>query len=103
MPIWKLSRTRKKRPPVVLNAGSTAHTGEQPKHKLGRNFWRKSLLRLKQHRLLNTPPMHPGWRISPKFRSEEHTSELQSIMRNSYAAIGLKNKQNNIHTLIYIH
>src|SRR3546814_2040010 len=26
----------------------------------------------------------------PTFRSEEHTSELQSLMRNSYAAFGLK-------------
>src|SRR3546814_4850200 len=28
-------------------------------------------------------------------RSEEHTSELQSPMRNSYAAFGLKTKQEN--------
>src|SRR3546814_4915651 len=27
-------------------------------------------------------------------RSEEHTSELQSLMRNSYAVICLKNKNN---------
>src|SRR3546814_3741906 len=27
-------------------------------------------------------------------RSEEHTSELQSLMRNSYAVFCLKNKQN---------
>src|SRR3546814_10673103 len=27
-------------------------------------------------------------------RSEEHTSELQSIMRNSYADVGLKKKTN---------
>src|SRR3546814_8974591 len=32
-------------------------------------------------------------------RSEEHTSELQSLMRNSYAVFCLKKKQNiNIHT-----
>src|SRR3546814_2312969 len=29
------------------------------------------------------------------FRSEEHPSELQSIMRNSYAVFCLKNKQKN--------
>src|SRR3546814_4175413 len=28
-------------------------------------------------------------------RSEEHTSELQSLMRNSYAVLCLKNKKNN--------
>src|SRR3546814_2698141 len=30
-------------------------------------------------------------------RSEEHTSELQSLMRISYAVFCLKKKQNNIH------
>src|SRR3546814_10286730 len=30
-------------------------------------------------------------------RSEEHTSELQSLMRNSYAVFCLKKKQNNRH------
>src|SRR3546814_4197766 len=29
-------------------------------------------------------------------RSEEHTSELQSLMRNSYAVFCLKKKKNNI-------
>src|SRR3546814_4672835 len=31
-------------------------------------------------------------------RSEEHTSELQSLMRISYAVFCLKKKQNNINT-----
>src|SRR3546814_9625553 len=30
--------------------------------------------------------------IEPRLRSEEHTSELQSLMRNSYAAFCLKKK-----------
>src|SRR3546814_8643399 len=30
-------------------------------------------------------------------RSEEHTSELQSLMRNSYAVFCLKKKKNTIH------
>src|SRR3546814_9817041 len=30
-------------------------------------------------------------------RSEEHTSELQSLMRNSYAVFCLKNKKNSQH------
>src|SRR3546814_13806494 len=34
------------------------------------------------------PPGHP-------FRSEEHTSELQSLMRISYAVFCLKKKKNN--------
>src|SRR3546814_10809705 len=32
------------------------------------------------------------WRSRPS-RSEEHTSELQSLMRNSYAVFGLKKKK----------
>src|SRR3546814_6147821 len=38
---------------------------------------------------------HPD-HAAEKIRSEEHTSELQSLMRNSYAVFCLKNKINNI-------
>src|SRR3546814_9611091 len=41
------------------------------------------------------PPHQPD---RPHRRSEEHTSELQSLMRNSYAVFCLK-KNNNINTL----
>src|SRR3546814_9487813 len=34
-----------------------------------------------------------GWNL---FRSEEHTSELQSLMRISYAVFCLKNKKNTL-------
>src|SRR3546814_10738028 len=34
--------------------------------------------------------------FSPAPRSEEHTSELQSLMRTSYAVFGLKKQNNNI-------
>src|SRR3546814_4264174 len=37
--------------------------------------------------------------ISDDFRSEEHTSELQSLMRISYAVFCLKKKQ--IHTIVH--
>src|SRR3546814_6753116 len=33
------------------------------------------------------------------FRSEEHTSELQSLMRNSYAVFCLKKKTHNTHMM----
>src|SRR3546814_5110896 len=36
-------------------------------------------------------------RISLDMRSEEHTSELQSLMRLSYAVFCLQNKNNNTH------
>src|SRR3546814_2309669 len=37
-------------------------------------------------------------RLSPRGRSEEHTSELQSLMRISYAVFCLKKKKKNKHT-----
>src|SRR3546814_2365036 len=37
-------------------------------------------------------------RASPSARSEEHTSELQSLMRISYAVFCLKKKKQKIHT-----
>src|SRR3546814_6692576 len=51
-------------------------------------------------RLSNRPKVEPA--VSAKGcyanekRSEEHTSELQSLMRISYAVICLKNKKKNI-------
>src|SRR3546814_1403888 len=44
-----------------------------------------------------------GWKLMPRVlapavRSEEHTSELQSLMRISYAVFCLKKKKNKTHT-----
>src|SRR3546814_7869178 len=36
--------------------------------------------------------LHPGTLLSDQHRSEEHTSELQSLMRTSYADFSLKKK-----------
>src|SRR3546814_4291815 len=40
-----------------------------------------------------TPP--PTMPLAPNMRSEEHTSELQSLMRISYAVFCLKKKKNS--------
>src|SRR3546814_6897676 len=49
---------------------------------------------------IHSPVMYPAWREQ---RSEEHTSELQSLMRRSYAVFCLKKKnrrsQRNTSTL----
>src|SRR3546814_10619058 len=37
------------------------------------------------------------WRDAGGARSEEHTSELQSLMRNSYAVFCLKKKKHTLH------
>src|SRR3546814_7418898 len=52
----------------------------------------------------STNPIYPqGYRAkhpsgSPKMRSEEHTSELQSLMRISYAVFCLKKKKQKCNT-----
>src|SRR3546814_7814553 len=38
--------------------------------------------------------LSPNWSIDGELRSEEHTSELQSLMRTSYAVFCLKKKTN---------
>src|SRR3546814_2884945 len=40
---------------------------------------------------------------SVRARSEEHTSELQSLMRISYAVFCLKKKKNTLHTRTNLH
>src|SRR3546814_11118854 len=41
---------------------------------------------------IRIPPQPPGSAVTQKLRSEEHTSELQSLMRISYAVFCLKKK-----------
>src|SRR3546814_9271951 len=45
-------------------------------------------------------PHLPQWRRAP-MRSEEHTSELQSLMRISYAVFCLKKKKQKKKTAVY--
>src|SRR3546814_8254114 len=45
-----------------------------------------------------TPPIVAAPASTPNSRSEEHTSELQSLMRISYAVFCLKKKINHKHT-----
>src|SRR3546814_2934373 len=42
----------------------------------------------------------PSGRYSGQLRSEEHTSELQSLMRNSYAVFCLKKKKKTNKTIV---
>src|SRR3546814_2426119 len=47
-------------------------------------------------------PVSPGWNTGGgwRFRSEEHTSELQSLMRISYAVFCLKKKKNTTQRIV---
>src|SRR3546814_7217380 len=48
-------------------------------------------------------PVLPSWRVHglvPKIRSEEHTSELQSLMSNAYAVFCMKKQHNQNNTIL---
>src|SRR3546814_5258738 len=70
------------------------------RHKIGaaRRQHALGILRLdhaagREYRDTHLLPDRPGVRRQASARSEEHTSELQSLMRNSYAVFCLKKKQ----------
>src|SRR3546814_9478032 len=50
-------------------------------------------IRIESIQLPDSSPPSPWWRDARRGRSEEHTSELQSLMRNSYAVFCLKKKK----------
>src|SRR3546814_1246554 len=69
-------------------------------HHCGGDIGHRSIL----HRLSKLEERQPGFesrRRSPR-RSEEHTSELQSLMRISYAVFCLKKKNKHIHNTTQI-
>src|SRR3546814_10004927 len=66
-------------------AGGDLHTS--PEH--DRSVIRRKLAA----RLYETVVAHPDGAAGPGLRSEEHTSELQSLMRISYAVFCLKTKK----------
>src|SRR3546814_7933630 len=74
-------------PIVECNAAFSALTGYGPEEILGRNC-----------RFLAGQGTEPEL---TETRSEEHTSELQSLMRISYAVFCLKKKINITHDMIY--
>src|SRR3546814_3367170 len=66
-------------PPVAVAPEGDGAAGLHPVHHVGAARQRRL-----QRRLREVAPLPP--------RSEEHTSELQSLMRNSYAVFCLKKK-----------
>src|SRR3546814_4232804 len=72
-----------------------APTGAEHRFSVGARFVREAFAMLFQCHYFLRP-----WR--PLRRSEEHTSELQSLMRISYAVFCLK-KKNTYSTHIFIH
>src|SRR3546814_5424854 len=60
----------------------------------GRSGWSDPVLRGPHLAGLTLPPPDTGEEHRVHLRSEEHTSELQSLMRISYAVFCLKKKKN---------
>src|SRR3546814_5675675 len=52
-------------------------------------------VRLAVRRIGDDSAKQPRSQLAPRCRSEEHTSELQSLMRISYAVFSLKKKSMN--------
>src|SRR3546814_9340964 len=80
---------------VLLGVPNDVRGDRQPRrpgrgqaHHRGAGPGRRRVLQLQA--LLRELPVHPG---SARVRSEEHTSELQSLMRISYAVFCLKKKK----------
>src|SRR3546814_9335839 len=55
----------------------------------------KRICRLRQRQRMAQPPFEAGAHIAMPGRSEEHTSELQSLMRISYSVFCLKKQKDN--------
>src|SRR3546814_9957941 len=57
---------------------------------------------IQEIRMPVVPRVAPSAPLTIKMRSEEHTSELQSLMRISYAVFCLKKKKTYIHTKVQL-
>src|SRR3546814_3565335 len=90
-------------------------TGSKPRRSIARCRASGSLMRCRRYfaaakrRAVALPSRLPsssleggGRSIPSRYRSEEHTSELQSLMRISYAVFCLK-KKNHYHNNIYVY
>src|SRR3546814_2176178 len=89
------------RVPIELhvNIDIAVQPGEHAQQPLHRHFTKPPVQQLRQVRLTNSDqPRGGALAEAARFqRSEEHTSELQSLMRISYAVFCLK--KNTIHTI----
>src|SRR3546814_2176834 len=80
-PLWQPDAALARQPDGVAGSGNLG---------VGRTAKPAAFPRIAKHSLPTAPPP----------RSEEHTSELQSLMRISYAVFCLKKKNNKQHNII---
>src|SRR3546814_1011046 len=84
-----------------LDANAAASAASDLSVDLGKQTrWSRAIMAAAERRepgmvaLLAAAGMQGEWsQLPPYHRSEEHTSELQSLMRTSYAVFGLKKKK----------
>src|SRR3546814_1817781 len=89
---WEISDAQLGRTALVLTAPADAVVIEKPVVQGARFEPGETILRLAD--------LSTVWVIAKvPARSEEHTSELQSLMRISYAVFGLKKKKKNKHDM----
>src|SRR3546814_9545867 len=83
-PMLTLEKARANRTPIEWEG----YTPPVPAQGLGvREFLDYDLAELREY--IDWQPFFNAWEMKGRFRSEEHTSELQSLMRNSYAVFCL--------------
>src|SRR3546814_6563813 len=77
---------------AVHQQTASAHQQRLPRTLSGSHSGRDGIVcsRRRHRGTLPTPPLPVSWAV---LRSEEHTSELQSLMRISYAVFCLKKKK----------
>src|SRR3546814_5440254 len=99
---WKAGKNRSDSPSATSTRSSICSTDTPPAPRTSR-VWRNIGVPSSDDR--SKCPSHIFSFSSASSRSEEHTSELQSLMRNSYAVFCLKKKisEHNNHTLTQPH
>src|SRR3546814_1100201 len=78
--------------PIMFTRVSRGGTGLQT----GLSAWILAIVRALEEADVDPAPLMQGIGMDASRRSEEHTSELQSLMRISYAVFCLKKKKDNL-------
>src|SRR3546814_10106440 len=97
MPLCSLTRRRTSSPSASMSA-AVALPRFSRKLQCFSDTWASPTVRPRQPAAsISFQALVPGGflKVEPPVRSEEHTSELQSLMRISYAVFCLKKKKNN--------
>src|SRR3546814_3539961 len=93
--VWQLAITRIGLAIGEAGAIPSSHALVSLKFKPAQTGFLLSMLAIGGFGGMTAAPIIGGWAADTMGRSEEHTSELQSLMRISYAVFCLKKKKQN--------